>query len=57
MLCRKKNSNDSIGVSSDDWKDGNFLWIVDLNVDKCSNFHEHRNKAGTINLKMFQHFW
>ena len=47
-----KNSNESIGVSAEDWIDSNFLWIADLNVDKCSNFHEHRSHPGTIHLKM-----
>ena len=47
-----KNSNDNIGISDKDWIDGNFFWIVDLNVDKCCNFHEHRSNPGTINLKM-----
>jgi hypothetical protein len=47
-----KNSNESIGVSAEDWIGGNFLWIADLNVDKCSNFHEHRSHPGTIHLKM-----
>lgn len=47
-----KNSNESIGLSSDDWKGGSFFWIVDLNVDKCSNFHEHKVLPGTINFKM-----
>ena len=47
-----KNSNDDIGISDNDWIDGNFFWIVDLNVDKCCNFHEHRYHPGTINLKM-----
>lgn len=35
-----KNSNDDIGVSANDWMNGSFFWIVDLNVDKCCNFHE-----------------
>jgi hypothetical protein len=39
-------------VSAEDWIDSNFLWIADLNVDKCSNFHEHRSHPGTIHLKM-----
>lgn len=47
-----KNSNSDIGISSEDWIDGNFLWIVDLNTDKCSNFHEHQSTPGTIHLKM-----
>ena len=47
-----KNSNDSIGISADDWINGSFFWIVDLNVDKCCNFHEHNNKGGTIHLKL-----
>ena len=47
-----KNSNESIGVSAEDWIGGSFLWIADLNVDKCSNFHEHRSHPGTIHLKM-----
>ena len=47
-----KNSNESIGVTADDWIGGSFLWIADLNVDKCSNFHEHRSHPGTIHLKM-----
>ena len=47
-----KNSNDSIGISADDWINGSFFWIVDLNVDKCCNFHEHNSKGGTIHLKL-----
>jgi hypothetical protein len=47
-----KNSNESIGLTADDWIGGNFLWLADLNVDKCSNFHEHRSHPGTIHLKM-----
>ena len=47
-----KNSNDNIGISSDDWIKGNFFWIADLNVDKCCNFHEHNSKGGTIHLKL-----
>ena len=47
-----KNSNDSIDISSEDWKNDHFFWIVDLNVDKCSNYHEHRTNPGTIHLKM-----
>ena len=47
-----KNSNDSIGISADDWTKGSFFWIADLNVDKCCNFHEHNSKGGTIHLKM-----
>ena len=47
-----KNSNESIGISANDWIGGSFLWIADLNVDKCSNFHEHRSHPGTIHLKM-----
>ena len=47
-----KNSNDSIDVSSTEWINDHFFWIVDLNVDKCCNFHEHRSKPGTIHLKM-----
>ena len=47
-----KNSNDDIGISSEDWIDGNFFWIVDLNVDKCCNYHDHKSQPGTINLKM-----
>ena len=47
-----KNSNESIGLTADDWIGGNFLWVADLNVDKCSNFHEHRSHPGTIHLKM-----
>ena len=47
-----KNSNDDIGLSAGDWIDGNFFWIVDLNVDKCCNYHEHQSHPGTINLKM-----
>ena len=47
-----KNSNDDIGISAEDWIDGNFFWIVDLNVDKCCNYHEHQSHPGTINLKM-----
>ena len=46
------NSNDDIGISSEDWIDGNFFWIVDLNVDKCCNYHDHKSQPGTINLKM-----
>ena len=47
-----KNSNDDIGISAEDWIGGNFFWIVDLNVDKCCNYHEHQSHPGTINLKM-----
>jgi len=47
-----KNSNDDIGISADDWIDGSFFWIVDLNVDKCCNYHEHQNNPGTISLKL-----
>ena len=47
-----KNSNDSIGISANDWINGSFFWIVDLNVDKCCNFHEHNSKGGTIHLKL-----
>ena len=47
-----KNANDCIGVSAADWIDGCFLWIVDLNVDKCCNFHEHKSHPGTIHLRM-----
>ena len=47
-----KNSNDSIGISADDWTKGSFFWIADLNVDKCCNFHEHNSKGGTIHLKL-----
>ena len=47
-----KNSNDSIDISSDDWKNDNFFWIADLNTDKCANYHEHRSNPGTIHLKM-----
>ena len=47
-----KNSNDSIDVSSDDWKNDHFFWIADLNIDKCANFHEHRSTPGTLHLKM-----
>ena len=47
-----KNSNDSIGISADDWIKGSFFWIADLNVDKCCNFHEHNHKGGTIHLKL-----
>lgn len=47
-----KNSNDSIDISDEEWKTDNFFWIVDLNVDKCSNFHEHKSNPGTIHLKM-----
>lgn len=47
-----KNSNDSIDISSEDWKNDHFFWIVDLNVDKCSNYHEHKTSPGTIHLKM-----
>ena len=47
-----KNSNDSIGISADDWIKGSFFWIADLNVDKCCNFHEHNSKGGTIHLKL-----
>ena len=47
-----KNSNDSIGISADDWINGSFFWIADLNVDKCCNFHEHNSKGGTIHLKL-----
>ena len=47
-----KNGNESIGLSSDDWINGNFFWVVDLNVDRCLNFHEHKNHPGTINFKM-----
>ena len=47
-----KNSNDDIGITADDWIDGSFFWIVDLNVDKCCNYHEHQNNPGTISLKL-----
>ena len=47
-----KNSNDSIGISADDWIKGSFFWIADLNVDKCCNFHEHNSMGGTIHLKL-----
>ena len=47
-----KNSNEGIDISSEEWVKDNFFWIVDLNVDKCSNFHEHRTNSGTIHLKM-----
>ena len=47
-----KNSNDSIGISADEWIRGSFFWIADLNVDKCCNFHEHNSKGGTIHLKL-----
>ena len=47
-----KNSNDSIDISSDDWKNDHFFWIADLNTDKCANYHEHRSNPGTIHLKM-----
>ena len=47
-----KNSNDNIGVSANDWMNGSFFWIVDLNVDKCCNFHEHKTNPGTIHLKL-----
>ena len=47
-----KNSNSDIGLSAEDWINGSFLWIVDLNNDKCSNFHEHQSTPGTIHLKM-----
>jgi hypothetical protein len=47
-----KNANDCIGVSAADWIDGCFLWIVDLNVDKCCNFHEHKSSPGTVHLRM-----
>ena len=47
-----KNSNDDIGINDKDWIDGNFFWIVDLNVDKCCNYHDHKSQPGTINLKM-----
>ena len=26
--------------------------MVDLNVDKCCNYHEHKSIPGTINMKM-----
>ena len=47
-----KETNNSIGITSDEWLNGNFLWIVDLNVDKCANYHEHQSQQGTIHLKM-----
>ena len=47
-----KNSNDNIGISAKDWMNGSFFWIVDLNVDKCCNFHEHKTNPGTIHLKL-----
>ena len=47
-----KNSNEGIDISSEEWVKDHFFWIVDLNVDKCSNFHEHRTNSGTIHLKM-----
>ena len=47
-----KNSNDNIGISAEEWIDGNFFWMVDLNVDKCCNYHEHKSIPGTINMKM-----
>ena len=47
-----KNSNTDIGIASEDWIGGNFFWIVDLNSDSCSNYHEHKNLPGTIHLKM-----
>ena len=47
-----KETNNSIGITSDEWLNGNFLWIVDLNVDKCANYHEHQPQQGTIHLKM-----
>ena len=47
-----KETNNSIGITSDEWLNGNFLWMVDLNVDKCANYHEHQPQQGTIHLKM-----
>ena len=47
-----KNSNEGIDISSEEWIKDSFFWIVDLNVDKCSNFYEHKTNAGTIHLKM-----
>ena len=47
-----KNSNESIGITAEDWKNSNFFLIADLTVDKCANFHEHQSQPGTINLKM-----
>jgi hypothetical protein len=47
-----KNSNDNIGINANDWMKGSFFWIVDLNVDKCCNFHEHKTNPGTIHLKL-----
>lgn len=47
-----KNSNESIGISDEDWKTSNFFLIADLTVDRCANFHEHQSQPGTINLKM-----
>ena len=47
-----KNSNESIGITDDDWKTSNFFLIADLTVDRCANFHEHQSQPGTINLKM-----
>ena len=51
--CGVLDKNTDISVRKEDWIRGTFLHAFNLNLDKCTNYHHHPPKGGSLKIKQY----